>query len=128
MPFCFNCLLDLMGEQRAKKKKMNSGPITSVDFYARPVVRVISGGWEQMLSAPWDHSAEHLDEMIEIAERLGGGAFVTLSQEVRTMDGGEGTFIDDGYEIQIFPALALREGNEYIPVNEHDNHTTELVN
>jgi hypothetical protein len=65
--------------------------------------------------------------MIEIAERLGVGAFVTLSQEVRTMDGGEGTFIDDGYEIQIFPVLALREGNEYIAVNQ-ENHTTELVN
>jgi hypothetical protein len=127
MPFCFNCLLDLMGEQRAKKKKMNDGPFTHRDFYARPQVRVISGGWDQMISTPWDHSAEHLDEMIEIAERLGVGAFVTLSQEVRTMDGGEGTFIDDGYEIQIFPVLALREGNEYIAVNQ-ENHTTELVN
>jgi hypothetical protein len=116
-----------MGEQRAAHRKMNDG-FTHRDFYARPVVRVISGGWDQMISTPWDHSAEHLDEMIEIAERLGVGAFVTLSQEVRTMDGGEGIFIDDGYEIQIFPVLAIREGNEYVAVHDHDNHMPELVN
>ena len=127
MPLCFTCMLDLMGEQRAAKKRLNPGHFSPRDFYARPQVRVISAGWDVMVSTPWDHTAAHLDEMIEIAERL-GGAFVTLSQEVRTMDGGEGIFIDDGYEIQIFPVLAIREGNEYVAVHDHDNHMPELVN
>lgn len=116
LSFCPGCICDLMRRLRSEKRSWNNTWKDGETFYGRPLLRVIDAAWNAQVDVAWDRSPEHLDEMIEVAESLGDGAFVTLSQEVFLMDGGEGTYLDEGYEIQVYPSLLVREGDTYLPV------------
>ena len=122
--FCINCILEVCAEQRRAKVSLNNTFKTGDCFYGAPTIRVIDAAWNLQIEVKWDRSPEQIEEMIEAAESLGDGAHVTIAQEVYLMNGREGTYLDEGYELQVYPSLRLRAGNTYLPVppREGDDH------
>ena len=122
---CMNCLLATMAQFRKEGRSGNRTVIPGQTFYGAPVIRVIDADFNILVEEPW-HDDLRLDYLIDVAQQVNGRA--TIAQDVYRFNGAnKGKILDDGFEIQVYPEVAVREGNAYIPLEGIDHDHDEEV-
>jgi hypothetical protein len=108
-----------MKESRDAGLSDNQTVLPGQAFYGRQVVRLMDDELNILLEEPFTGDLPRLDYLIDVAEEA--SVMVTVRQDVYAFNGAGGRLVDGGYEIQLFPLFALREGNEFVPFeHEHD--------
>lgn len=64
-----------------------------------------------------------LDYLIDVAEQVHG--MLLVAQPVCRFDGRAGLRLDEGFEVQVYPDFALREGAEFVAIDEDEHHNQE---
>lgn len=112
--------------KKCRKEKLALNEITfsgeiDLTYYGAPGIVVVEGAtWNQVVSRPWDHSMEALEEAVEIAETLAEG-WVSITYPVMTQvfqnEHLEEIELDDGFEVMVWPRFALRTHNDFTDIS-----------
>lgn len=111
-------ILAVLRKQRAARLTTNS--LSGEWFYIPPIIAAMDEDWNHLYECRWDHTLASIEEFAEIARAFDGR--VTLSCRVCSPDASPGNWdangnppiIDDGFEIQVWPTLAIRVHNSFI--------------
>ena len=122
IPYTKTELIEFLKQCRQRKLLVNPGLVTelgSVIYYGAPVLNVIDSEWMHLADRPWDHSLESIEECAELAALQGGWVSVVypiIIVDPHHMNLGE--TIDDGFEVRVWPTMALRVHNEFVELEE----------
>jgi hypothetical protein len=89
--------------------------------YGPPVLTVADKDWLHVCERPWDHTLESIEECAEVAESVGG--WVMLEYPVILVEPGDkesGEEVDCGFEVRVWPTMALRLGNDFIEASTEE--------
>jgi hypothetical protein len=101
---------------RAQRLTLNPGTLgdhgDERTVYGPPTVIATDDGFNPLLpEAPWDHSPWQLEELAEVAG-VDGWVYITVPVVVsEPADPSNGTWVDDGFSVRVWPSLALRTDN-----------------
>lgn len=120
-------ILTLVRKCRADRLSVNPGvlshrPDQYRTAYGAPQLNVVSSDWLHVWDRPWDYTLESIREAAEIADEWDG--WVELAYPIIIADPScdyTGKEIDEGFEIQVYPKLALRMHNEFVTIQEDED-------
>lgn len=120
---CVSCLLGVMAKCRREGRSNNQTFVPGVTFYGKPVLRVLDTENNILLEEVWENSLSRIDYLIDVAEQVHG--MLLVAQPVCRFDGRAGLRLDEGFEVQVYPDFALREGAEFVAIDEDEHHNQE---
>lgn len=111
----------LKGEQRTGNPgTLSAGSATTyATAYGPPDLKVWTPDWLPLAPArPWDRSLDALEEAAALAAPWSGWVVIDFPVVIADpLAPSPGRYVDDGFALRVWPSLAVREHNDWIPVD-----------